>query len=443
MTEPTTSSDPLTPPIEALYWTQYGIWYPIFRKHAPKSTIIEIDSVQPELLSWLDSETFVLPEGSGPSTLPHNRTASASSELSDEEDEDEQEEEQEVVKLEKLDAKIREVVEKYDGGPLFPKLNWSAPLDAGFMLPGNNLQCLHPEDVYLLLKSSEFVGRDLEQISQLSSTNPAETTTHTEAQESDSLQLPTTSPSSSNISKEKPIRPQLILKKWFTFARSHEFRCFVRSNHLIAISQRDVTFYDHLQSSLLQYQIKGVIWDFWEDVLLPARREGKWAVRDYVFDVYLTKDLGRVWLVDMNGWLPRTDTLLWSFDELEEMHKREKALRRRDRGETAVGEGLEDRVVRLRIASTDNTVEKEDEGEGEDWSESDVELRVLSDRRMQSSGGTGATYSSNMVPKDLVDFAKTSSSASASGGVSGGMGVDQIVQRWNDSIDAEEASSQA
>ncbi len=45
------------------------------------------------------------------------------------------------------------------------KTKLSAPQDASFMLAGNTLSCQHPEDIYLLLKSSEFLGRDLEQIS--------------------------------------------------------------------------------------------------------------------------------------------------------------------------------------------------------------------------------------------------------------------------------------
>ena len=51
---PNPTPDPLTPPLEALYWTQYGTWYPIFRRHAPKSTVIDLDDVQPQLLDWLN-----------------------------------------------------------------------------------------------------------------------------------------------------------------------------------------------------------------------------------------------------------------------------------------------------------------------------------------------------------------------------------------------------
>ncbi|CBQ69822.1 related to CDC123-protein controls the cell cycle by controlling eIF2gamma abundance [Sporisorium reilianum SRZ2] len=393
---PNPTPDPLTPPLEALYWTQYGTWYPIFRRHAPKSTVIDIDDVQPQLLDWLDADTFVLPDGSGPSTLPtphqHESSRSSSSTASEDGDEDEEEDEgEEAVKLPALDSAIRAVIRKYDS-PVFPKLNWSAPLDAGFMLPGNSLQCLHPEDVYLLLKSSEFVARDLEQISHL---------------------LP---------SPSLRIRPQLVLKKWFALSKSYEFRVFVRAAHLLAITQRDVTFYEHLQTRALQSRIKRAIFDFWTHVVAP---EQKWGLTDYVMDVYLTKDLARCWLVDVNAWLPRTDTLLFAFDELDALHLREKALRRTDSREDEVDE-VQEGVVRLHMSGGENTGLEE-----EAWGESDVELRVLSDRRMQSAGGTGATYSSNMVPQDLVEFAQSPSN------VTQNMSVDQIVRRWNDHVDSE------
>ncbi|EST08724.1 hypothetical protein PSEUBRA_001806 [Kalmanozyma brasiliensis GHG001] len=424
--------DPLAPPLEALYWTQYSVWYPIFRRHAPKSTVIDIAQVQPELLGWLESETFVLPEGSGPSTLPDSNRASSSSSLSSDEAEDDrdaakgegdsdEEEEQPAVRLDAMDSTIRSIIAKYDGGPIFPKLNWSAPLDAAFMLAGNTLQCLHPEDVYLLLKSSEFVGRDLEQISHTNTTTS-----------------PITDPTISSAAIEEASRrisPQLVLKKWFALNKSHEFRCFVRSHQLIAITQRDVTFFDHLQSPLLQSEIKAAICDFYEDVLVIAQKEGKWGLGDYIFDVYLTKDLSRVWLVDVNAWLPRTDPLLFGWEELEELHLNEKAGRAKSEDRSGVEE-VEEGVVRLSIngkgGSNSGKVEDEEEVQR---GEADIQLRILSDRRLQSAGGTGATYSSNMVPKDLVDFAKTSGSAAGNGR---GMSVDQIVSQWNAEVDSED-----
>ena len=47
------------------------------------------------------------------------------------------------------------------GGEVFCKLNWSAPRDATWISLGNSLKCTTPAQVYLLLKSSEFVQYDL------------------------------------------------------------------------------------------------------------------------------------------------------------------------------------------------------------------------------------------------------------------------------------------
>ena len=47
------------------------------------------------------------------------------------------------------------------GGEVFCKLNWSAPRDATWISLGNSLKCTTPAQVYLLLKSSEFVQHDL------------------------------------------------------------------------------------------------------------------------------------------------------------------------------------------------------------------------------------------------------------------------------------------
>lgn len=47
------------------------------------------------------------------------------------------------------------------GGEVFCKLNWSAPRDATWISLGNSLKCTTPSQVYLLMKSSEFVQHDL------------------------------------------------------------------------------------------------------------------------------------------------------------------------------------------------------------------------------------------------------------------------------------------
>ncbi|PWY97784.1 D123-domain-containing protein [Testicularia cyperi] len=453
----------LTPPTDALYWTQYPVWYPIFRKHAPKSSLINISTTQPEFVQWMETDSITLPAGSGPSTAPPkissipSHSSSAASDKSDSDDDDDEDEE-EPVRLEQLDSAIRKVLEKYDGGPVFPKLNWSAPQDAAFMLAGNALQCRHPEDVYLVLKSSEFASRDIEQLQHLtsapaSSQSAAEDTTSQNAtsdQEPGNVDLVTCSNSDATADGKKDWSLQLVLKQWASFNRSYEFRVFVRENLLIAISQRDATFYPHLQPVSLQEELCDQIYDFWYDVVRPlsspasslANGDGnkesrpKFPLKDYVMDVYISKDRSRVWIVDLNPWLPRTDPLLFDYDELESI-SRESLLRPPSPEEDPNKD--EDSLLRLAISSPaqppQTSGESSQDPRPRPWCEEDVVFRVLDDQRMQSNS---ATYSSNMVPHDLVDFAKATTSAGGNPG-SQGLSVDQVVEQWNKTILAQEA----
>lgn len=82
--------------------------------------------------------------------------------------------------------------------------------DAAWMLnPSSPLKCTSPSDVYLYLKSSDFVGHDLDPemvfdgcVDQEDSDGP-------------SYEL------------------ELVLKKWYPIDRSREFRCFVRDDILV------------------------------------------------------------------------------------------------------------------------------------------------------------------------------------------------------------------
>ena len=75
------------------------------------------------------------------------------------------------------------------------------------MVAGPPLKCTTVDDVYLLLKSSDFVTHDLD---------------HAYDDCEDAGQGEARSP-----------EYQLVLKKWFAMPKSHEFRCFVRGGRLI------------------------------------------------------------------------------------------------------------------------------------------------------------------------------------------------------------------
>ena len=69
------------------------------------------------------------------------------------------------------------------GGAVLPKLNWSSPRvrreggrererpyfpnhlqDATWISPGNSLRCTCPAEIFLLLKSSDFIAHDLTRV---------------------------------------------------------------------------------------------------------------------------------------------------------------------------------------------------------------------------------------------------------------------------------------
>ncbi|WFD30067.1 hypothetical protein MSPP1_001081 [Malassezia sp. CBS 17886] len=286
---------PLTDTYDALYGTQYGVWYRDARRFAPKTTVVDVEAVEPTFLDWLDADSLVLGDDGGAGL---GRAAKVV-ELSDddeagrgEEGDDDDDDDDEGIQFPALSAVVRDAVAEY--GAVFPKLNWSAPLDASWIMPGNTLRCQTPNDVYLLVKSSDFAMKDLGQMRELQA-----------------------------CGREPRPRLELVLKKWFEMPKAHEFRVFVRAGHAIAACQRDVTFYEHLQDADTQARIAAQLRAFYENEVahMPC------ALADMVFDVYLTRTLERCFLIDINPWLPRTDPLLWTYDELDEAAPHPHALR--------------------------------------------------------------------------------------------------------------------
>jgi hypothetical protein len=79
------------------------------------------------------------------------------------------------------------------------------------MLPaGSPMKCMSPSDVYMLLKSSDFIQHDLD---------PSHVFEGCEATEDD---LP-------------HYELELVLRKWYPVDRSRELRCFVRRETLLGM----------------------------------------------------------------------------------------------------------------------------------------------------------------------------------------------------------------
>uniref|UniRef100_A0A1A8RYA0 Translation initiation factor eIF2 assembly protein n=1 Tax=Nothobranchius rachovii TaxID=451742 RepID=A0A1A8RYA0_9TELE len=110
-------------------------------------------------------------------------------------------------------------------------------------------------------------------------------------------------------SPDPVISYELVLRKWSELIPGGEFRCFVKENKLIAISQRDYTqYYQHILTQ--EQNISHAIQDFFSQHI-----QYHFLDEDFVFDVYRDSQ-GRVWLIDLNPFGEVTDSLLFRWDEL-------------------------------------------------------------------------------------------------------------------------------
>ncbi|XP_059510814.1 cell division cycle protein 123 homolog isoform X2 [Stegostoma tigrinum] len=153
--------------------------------------------------------------------------------------------------------------------------------DAQWIAMNSSLKCNNLSDIFLLLKSSDFVTHDL--------TQPF-------------LHCTDDSP-------DPKVDPQLVLRKWCELIPGGEFRCFVKENKLIGVAQRDHTqYYDHVCNQAAN--ILGSLLDFFRNQI-----QYKFLDEDFVFDAYRDSQ-GKVWLIDFNPFGEVTDSLLFSWEEL-------------------------------------------------------------------------------------------------------------------------------
>ena len=72
----------------------------------------------------------------------------------------------ESVSFPEVESEISEAIAEL-GGAVFPKLNWSSPKDAAWIAMDSTLKCTDVREVFLLLKSSDYVSHDLEKVRSL------------------------------------------------------------------------------------------------------------------------------------------------------------------------------------------------------------------------------------------------------------------------------------
>lgn len=128
------------------------------------------------------------------------------------------------VELAEVYATVKEAIADL-GGCVIPKLQWSCPKDASWMMPNNTIQCSTPDDVFLLLKSSDRIAHDIEVLQ------------HIREQASPRSPLIRHSTNNDDADEEEQAIPEkahvLALRTWYDLKPGREFRCFVKSNRLI------------------------------------------------------------------------------------------------------------------------------------------------------------------------------------------------------------------
>lgn len=254
----------------------FNNWYPRFKSHTFKSRVLHLSN---EFVNYLNEEGIYLPEDGQP------QAASIEEIDSDEEITqfpNEEEHNSKIPNFPEVEREFREAIYEFEGA-VFPKLNWTSPRDAAWITATQSLKCTSPFDVFLLLKSSDFINHDLN--------HAYENCIDKEEKE------------------DKRIQYDLVLRKWYDLQPSMEFRCFVKNQEIIGITQRDVNYYSFLKD--IESDIEHSIYQFFDDVV----RDGFDSVH-YVFDVYLQRSNNKVYLVDFNPFNPTTDALLYNWDEL-------------------------------------------------------------------------------------------------------------------------------
>ncbi|KAK0253565.1 hypothetical protein B0A54_16105 [Friedmanniomyces endolithicus] len=383
----------------------YHSWHPRYKSFTPKARVIPLTK---PFLAYLRADGIVLPddeddgdgdeEGEGRQQRVEwdsdSAIFSSSSDNPREADSDD-DEEPEIDIAEgwrDLHATIKRTIAEL-GGVVVPKLNWSAPKDATWINAGNSMECRTPNDIYLLLKSSDFVTHDLEHAFDDTVITPGA------AAEQEGEEIPY----------------YLVLRKAFQLNPSLEFRCFVRNRRLLCLCQRDMNFYPFLAG--LEGKIRGVQ-EFFDSRVRDTFEDG-----DFVMDVYVPAPYGRVWVVDFNPWAGRTDPLLFSWLEVLTMAE----------PPVEVGKGVEE-VVRLsvnggvRVPGQDGggVVEDGDSGsESETDSEADEEiwlpeLRLVRKDDPEAYSFSTPQYSAHKLPRDVVDASQS------------GEGLREFARDWQD-----------
>ncbi|KAI0382832.1 D123-domain-containing protein [Hypomontagnella monticulosa] len=386
----TASSSTQFPPItrDHILNCSYDSWFPKYRASCIKSRIIPLS---PEFVEYIREDGIILADDDGaepeddewesaPSTF-RPPPEEVDSDSDSDEDEDEAPRLPPNQRFPELHQTIKDKIAEL-GGAVAPKLNWTAPKDAAWISPHQNtIKCTSPNDIYLLLKSSNFITYDLEHA------------------------FDDCTPTSTSSTPSPAFKPVLVLRSYFNPHTAMEFRCFVKHRNLIAISQRDLNFYEFLKG--LRSDIVGRIAQLFNNKLRFTFPDAS-----FTFDVYIPEGedepLSRARLIDINAWAPHTDSLLFDWTELLEMEVPGGAVLGVVGGSEEEPEGAEE----------ETSGDEEEDDDDEDFV---PELRLVEKEDPSAYNFSSPQYSAHKLPKDVVDAS-----------MAGEGGMREFAQKWKE-----------
>ncbi|KAH7058935.1 cell division cycle protein-like protein [Macrophomina phaseolina] len=393
----------------------FHAWHPRYRKVTPKARLIPLSR---PFLEYLRADGIVLPPDNDAARRDWSDDDSGifSSAENPEEDGDDGDDDPSREWPDVHNA-IRDTIIEL-GGRVCPKLNWSAPKDATWINATNTMDCRTPGDIYMMLKSSDFITHDLE---------------HAFADTEDEGGNATV--------PEVPYH--LVLRKFFMINPSVEFRCFVRNRRLLAVTQRDPNHYEFL--SPMVGQLRSVMQSFFDDNL-----RDNFPDPNFVFDVYVPPKYDKVWLIDINPWAQRTDPLLFSWlelltmdgpEEFEAKMKKEKEeeekegfVRLKLAPQNAAALGTDTAALSKSADEDDDSDAKtetpvsdsDDEADEEIWI---PELRLVKKDDPEAYSFASPAYSAHKLPKDVVDASQA-----------GEGGMREFAEKWKEILAREQAA---
>lgn len=378
----------------------YHYWHPRYRAITPKARLVPLTK---PFVEYLRADGIVLPsdEDEPPTEWSDDSGVFSASDNPDA-DSDEEEDEDIAAEWRQVHESIKATIAEL-GGKVYPKMNWSAPKDATWM-NANTMECRTPQDIYLLLKSSDFVTHDLE---------------HAFADCVDS---------EDTILTNESIPYHLALRKSVpNFNPSVEFRCFVRERKLLCICQRDLNHFEFL--SKMDGRLRSLIQEFFD-----VRLRDSFPDENFTFDVYVPPPHDRVWLVDFNPWASRTDPILFSWMELLSMpdppEPEPPAFEEGDFVRLSLSgpksAGYEEQLAAIRKVVKEEEESNLEDDEDEEEADEEIwlpELRLIGKNDPEAYSFATPQYSAHKLPRDVVDAGQS------------GEGLREFARDWQKVLD--------